>query len=357
MMRCSSLAIIGNVADCERNDRADDRKESALGKRKSPLGQLESELTATKKSAYAPGTIRNLRSQFKLYLGFCQKFGFNWKIPTGTIIALFAQSLSTKLKSPQSIRNYIGGIKTIFSILGFSLLPFDSFHVALTFKGLARIKQFTPKQARPITLNMLLKFHECLDLNNPLDAMVWCLFLFAFFGMLRKSNLVVTSGINNPHVLRKRNVRIYPHCVILNIRSSKTNQNATRVHQVTLSKLNNSVLCPLQAYTNLTTLIPIARNDYIFSYHKNGKVHPFTYKQFQLALKFLLGRISIGHKGFSSHSFRRGGATLAFQSAVPSELIKFHGDWASSAYLRYLEFSDNQKLSITQKMQQMKKYN
>ena len=39
---------------------------------------------------------------------------------------------------------------------------------------------------------------------------------------------------------------------------------------------------------------------------------------------------------FASHSFRRGGASFAFQSGVPVELIKMLGDRKSDAVLLYL---------------------
>ena len=53
---------------------------------------------------------------------------------------------------------------------------------------------------------------------------------------------------------------------------------------------------------------------------------------------------------FSSHSLRRAGATWAFQSQVPGELIQTHGDWTSTAYLRYLDFSLNERLQVAEKM-------
>jgi len=38
----------------------------------------------------------------------------------------------------------------------------------------------------------------------------------------------------------------------------------------------------------------------------------------------------------SGHSFRSGGATLAFQAQIPAELIKRLGDWQSDAYRSYI---------------------
>ena len=49
---------------------------------------------------------------------------------------------------------------------------------------------------------------------------------------------------------------------------------------------------------------------------------------------------------FTGHSFRRGGATWAFQAGIPGELIQICGDWASDAYKRYLEFSMDDKLNL-----------
>ena len=49
---------------------------------------------------------------------------------------------------------------------------------------------------------------------------------------------------------------------------------------------------------------------------------------------------------FTGHSFRRGGASWAFRSGVPGELIQICGDWASDSYKRYLEFSTQNKLDL-----------
>ena len=45
---------------------------------------------------------------------------------------------------------------------------------------------------------------------------------------------------------------------------------------------------------------------------------------------------ALGLKGYSGHSFRRGGASHALARGVPAEVIKAQGDWRSLAYLNYL---------------------
>jgi hypothetical protein len=54
---------------------------------------------------------------------------------------------------------------------------------------------------------------------------------------------------------------------------------------------------------------------------------------------YLYVRIGKNPKQFSTHSFRRGGASWAFSSEIPSELIQLYGDWKSDAYKNYLRFS------------------
>ena len=46
----------------------------------------------------------------------------------------------------------------------------------LALKGLARDNPHCPKQAFPITPEILLSFHQLLELNNTYDATIWCLF-------------------------------------------------------------------------------------------------------------------------------------------------------------------------------------
>ena len=54
----------------------------------------------------------------------------------------------------------------------------------------------------------------------------------------------------------------------------------------------------------------------------------------------------------TGHSFRRGGATWAFQVGLPGEAIQDIGMWKSEAYLRYIEPSLNTKIGNMRKFGQ-----
>lgn len=49
-----------------------------------------------------------------------------------------------------------------------------------------------------------------------------------------------------------------------------------------------------------------------------------------------LTTMGIDPQSYAGHSFRRGGASFAYQSGVPVELIKALGDWRSDTILIYL---------------------
>ena len=80
------------------------------------------------------------------------------------------------------------------------------------------------------------------------------------------------------------------------------------------------------------------------------KLVPMVYHKYQIFLRKKISQLGLPPKDFSSHSFRRGGATFAFQCAIPGELIQQHGDLTSAAYLAYLDFSDEQKLLVSNRL-------
>ena len=64
--------------------------------------------------------------------------------------------------------------------------------------------------------------------------------------------------------------------------------------------------------------------------------HFFTYNMFISKLRDHLTTMGIDPQSYAGHSFRRGGASFAYQSGVPVELIKALGDWRSDTILIYL---------------------
>ncbi|CAG2206337.1 unnamed protein product [Mytilus edulis] len=131
---------------------------------------------------------------------------------------------------------------------------------------------------------------------------------------------------------------------------SKTIQFGNRKLELPLVKIKESPLCPYNAYNRMCTLIPADGDKPAFLIPQSKGYKTLCYSFFQKRLRDILEMCGLNSSKFSSHSFRRGGATWAFHSKVPSELIQFHGDWRSDAYKVYLEFDLQDKLSISRAM-------
>ena len=83
-----------------------------------------------------------------------------------------------------------------------------------------------------------------------------------------------------------------------------------------------------------------------FVFLDKAKVKWLTTDIFIRTFRAVISRAGYDPADFTGHSFRRGGATWAFQSGMPGELIQICGDWVSDSYRRYLEFSTHNKLEL-----------
>jgi len=141
---------------------------------------LEEDLKRTQLNAYTPGTHKNHRSQWKSYLTFCLHFDLTPVPATAHVIALYCQFLSRSL-TPQSIRNYLSGVKLLHLVAGFEFPFLQSHEVCLLLKGLQRTVKHTPNRAPPITPDILSKLVSVTDLADGQGVTFMCAFLFTFF--------------------------------------------------------------------------------------------------------------------------------------------------------------------------------
>ena len=168
--------------------------------------------------------------------------------------------------------------------------------------------------------------------------------------MSRKSNLVATGDFDIRKQLCRGDVLVGQKGLLIRFRWSKTNQFGKRRHLVPVCAIPGSVLCPVAAYRQMLRLCPGGDMDPAFLLKVSGKVQPVSYSLLQAMIKRGVSRLGLDPNMFSSHSLRRAGASWAFQSGVPGELIQTHGDWTSQAYLRYLELSMTEKMQVAQRM-------
>ena len=95
-----------------------------------------------------------------------------------------------------------------------------------------------------------------------------------------------------------------------------------------LVPIPDSPLCLVQAYLNMISLVGVSQDTCspAFLIVKGKKTQPVTYRQFQSGLKHTITLLEKHSDDYSTHSYRREGATWVFSAEVPTELIQLYGD-------------------------------
>ena len=194
------------------------------------------------------------------------------------------------------------------------------------------------RQKHPITPPILMDIRHHLDTSLPSHSALWALFCTAFFSFLRKSNLVVAlvGSFDPSRQLTRQDIKFTASRAILRIRWTKTLQHKGGILLIPLPSIPGSALCPVSALGNYFTLVPASPTAPLFCLSMASGCRPITYPTFSSCLKCLISALGLDPDNYSPHSFRRGGATFAFQSGVPEHLIKLHRDWRSDAFRAYL---------------------
>ena len=311
---------------------------------------LRKDLQRTQQKAFAKGTIKNYKCQLKKFFQFSNMAELP-DLPISTEdLCLYIQFLSRSLKSHQSILCYVSGLKFFHTLLGLSFPSTSSVEVRLTLKGLKRSLAHVPVQAKPITPEILRRMGDCLDLHRPLHCVFWCLFLFLFFLFSRKSQFIPenVSQAQLGRLVTRQDVSIRDGKLLVMFRWTKTRQFGCAPLVIPLSPIRNSSLCPIQAYINMCNLVQVGPQSPLFVLP--GSECPILYTEFHKVLRWLLTKAGMDSAGFSSHSFRRGGATFAFGLGIRGELIQAQGDWLSDAYKLYLNMDMSHRLSVSETM-------
>ena len=316
------------------------------------LRLLKEDQQISSRHAFAHGTFKNIEVQWRTFLTFCVYFAFNYLPASLDTVCLYVQFLGRSFKSVDSIKNYLNGVRLLHVLNDFEFPFLQCMPLKLTLRGLSRLNPHLPRKALPITPQILMQMYKFLDMDNPLDTTFWSLFLLAFFMMSRKSNLVPTSvsKFDKNKQLCRGDIVIKHDILVILIKWSKTIQFGQRMLRIPISSIPGNILCPVTAYKNMIRCVPARSNSPAFCKFILGKLVPITYLEFQNKLRSLINLTGRDAFCYSTHSFRRGGASFAFESNVSSELIQLHGDWRSDAYKTYLDFSLQQKLSVSQLM-------
>ena len=300
---------------------------------------------------FSESTRRTYSSQLSLFLQFCTYLNISPVPISPTDLCRYVAFLAGRL-SYSSVRQYLNVVRLLHIEAGHHNPLADNWVLSSVLKGLRRHKGDSTTQKLPITREILGSIWHVLNFSRPFDISFWAACLVGFFSFFRKSNLLVPSLDKfdpNKHLCCS-DVRFSPSGAVVCVRWSKTIQFRQRILEIPLPHIPGSPYCPSSALFLCTALLPATRNPRpLFCYLSPSGVKPITHSDFVAFLRKSLTKVGIESSKYSGHSFRKGGASFALQCGLPTELIKLQGDWASSAYERYINpaFSLRKKLADT----------
>ena len=114
-------------------------------------------------------------------------------------------------------------------------------------------------------------------------------------------------------------------------------QNRDAVQVISLPKVSNRAICPFRALKALKKYYPMTATHSAFQMNTSGGWQPLTDSRVRKALKSINMTLGLDPAFFTYHSFRRSGATFAYNAHVPIQQIKRHGTWSSECVWRYIQ--------------------
>ena len=139
--------------------------------------------------------------------------------------------------------------------------------------------------------------------------------------------------------VRRANVQRHVMNVPVSVGSKPKNKtDRKKTTTITIPHLGGSQLCPVTALLSMFEEIPAHKNSPLFMIKRKSCIATLTDSGARKHLKQVSQILGL-RPSLTFHSFRRTGATWAFQHGVPLEHIKSHGTWASDSVYAYLHAS------------------
>ena len=208
------------------------------------------------------------------------------------------------------------------------------------------------QQAAAMTPELLREIYNMVNVLDVVEVVCFTAVLVGFYLFLHKSNLVPDSVLifDPSRQSTTADVILQPYMVLMNITWTKTIQYKQRTLTLPHTfKIQRD--CAIFWVQHMLARVPGAPQDLLFSIPKRGANVPLTYEQLRKMLKKWVE--DMGRQSDIQHTVRRG-TTHALRSGITGEEIRLTGDWASNAYLRYLDINlDRRVQNMVQFMDSM----
>ena len=279
---------------------------------------------------------------------FCIKFNIDYHHLKVADVLAFIEVLACSKLACSTIHGYMSAIKAIALQVNIDINVLYHKKVSLMLRSCSRTLPFAPNTKQILSPMALQSLIQAVS-NQPMGILYKALFLVAFHGFLRISNLLPRSSrsfLPLKHLTRG-DVLFSPPGVHIILKWSKTLQTNANTRLIPLAAVPGSILCPVQALRQLHSTYPVPSSSPLFSRQAQGHNQILTQTQARAVLNNTLQALGLDPSLYGFHTFRRSGASLAFSLQVPLQYIKSHGTWASDSVWQYLHPSQHPSVVAT----------
>ena len=306
----------------------------------------------------APSTRRNYETPRSRFTTFCALS--NYRHPNAgcfpaeaTWLIEWLCSLAGTVKV-KTMKAYLVGIKSYQLDLGIDCKAFTDPQLERTIQGIKHDHNEPQRRTRtPLTRPYLLRILSTHRSPNYENAVIQAVFTLAFAGFLRVGEFTYSRADTElgpafpKWFLTKRCIRLSSNgeYLELNLPSSKTDPFRARI-KLTIAATHN-LGCPVRAMKEF-----LARDTHrpqhapLFCIGKDEQ-QAFTREYVIQILQQRARAAGLEDSTLNGHIFRRGAATWAAEVGILDNEIQTLGWWWSDAYKAYIEYSQEEQISLS----------
>ena len=288
-------------------------------------------------TALRPRTDRCYTTLFRSFVAFCVCTKLNMFELNDSHILSYLEYLITQGVSVNMLANNISACRAKFVMHGLHFPLWDHPNVRYMLKSVKINRPICITKKNIIDLQTLRQIVDHCD-NMYLGQVFKAVFLLAFFGFLRLSNIAphsLTSFDPSRH-LCAGDLIFTSHFLKVILKWSKTIQDRNKIHLLSLPRVSGLNLCPYIACKQAIRMYLPGPNDPLFQIKCGASWQVLTDTRIRKFLAKINLKLGLSKSHYTFHSFRRSGATLAYNSQVPVHQIKDHGSWSSDCVWSYI---------------------
>ena len=310
----------------------------------------------------APSTRRNYDTPRARFAQFCALAGYRHYnggcFPAKAIWLIeWLCSLAGTVKV-KTMKLYLSGLKSYQLDLGIECTAFSDLRLERTIQGIKRDHNQPERATRaPLTRPHLLAILRHLRVSTYNNVVLRAAFTLAFAGFLRVGEFTykkVDRELGTSYAkwfLAKKSIRVAEGgaSMQLTLPASKTDPFRKGI-TLTIAATNDAG-CPVHAITRLQAIDHHRPASSPLFCIGRDQQQAFTREYVVRSLQRLALSAGLKQGTWNGHSFRRGAATWAAERGITDSEIQILGRWRSDAYRAYIEYSTEERISLSKRFQ------